>query len=199
MTDNPSMNDADQNQEPANEAGNGGEQENEFEAITSQEEFDRRLASRLARERDKYKGFEDFKEKAQKWDEYEAGNRTPDEKALEDAKTTAVAETTQKFMQRLVNTEVRAVASTMGFNDPDDALRVIGDELPVKDDEPDTDAIKKLVEKLATDKPYLLAQQRRGAASRAKPKNGEPVGGDAKGKGNAASALRQLAASRKGS
>lgn len=165
----------------------------EFKAPASQEELDRIIEGRLAREREKYKGFEDLKAKASKWDEYESSNKTPDEKALEDAKTEAEKSVTARFHARLVSTETKAIAAALGFNDPADALAVIDREnLPIKDDEPDSDAIKKLVEKLATDKPYLVTPVRRGSSSRQKPRDGEPLDGVAPQTGRAAAALRQL-------
>ncbi|WP_300345494.1 hypothetical protein [Nesterenkonia sp.] len=48
--------------------------ERPFEAITSQEDLDRIIQSRLDRERKKYEGFEDFKAKAAKVDELTAKN-----------------------------------------------------------------------------------------------------------------------------
>jgi hypothetical protein len=165
----------------------------EFKAPADQAELDRIVEARLAREREKYKGHDELKTKAAKWDEYESSNKTPDQKAVDDAKAQAEAETTQRFLRRLVTTETKSIATALGFNDPSDALSVINaEQLPVKDEEPDSEAIKKLVEKLATDKPYLVASGRRQSSPKQKPREGQPLSGDEPQKGRAAAALRQL-------
>lgn len=43
-----------------------------FKAITSQDDFDAAIVKRLERERNKYKGYDDFKAKAEKFDAHEA-------------------------------------------------------------------------------------------------------------------------------
>lgn len=177
------------------------QQENAYTAPATQADLDRIVEGRLAQERKKYEGFDDLKSKAQKWDELEDGKKTPDQKAIDDARADAESSTTQKFLSKLVGSEVKAIASTLKFNDPSDALAVLQglEELPVKDDEPDTEAIKKLVEKLAGDKPYLVAGEVKRPAPRSTAKKGEPVDNDGaqQGKGKAAAALRQLGAGRK--
>lgn len=52
-----------------------------FAAITSQEEFDKAIQARIARERAKFSDYDDLKAKAQKVDELEAANLTELEKA----------------------------------------------------------------------------------------------------------------------
>lgn len=59
-----------------------------FQAITSQDEFDRRLAKRLGQERAKYSGFDDLKAKAARYDELEDAKKT-NEQRLSDQLTTA--------------------------------------------------------------------------------------------------------------
>lgn len=54
----------------------------DFEAITSQEEFDRRIAARLDRERKKFADYDEFKAKAVKLAEIEEANQSELEKAL---------------------------------------------------------------------------------------------------------------------
>lgn len=173
----------------------------EYKAPQSQEELDRIVEGRLQRERAKYADYEDLKKKASDHDAYVESQKTEAQKAIDAARGEASTEVTQKFVTRLVNGEVKAIAATLGFNDPADALQVLDpSKLPTKDDEPDTDAIKALVEKLATDKPYLVSGD--GAhkpRTRPKPAPGDPAPKDDAskgGKGKAASALRQLAANR---
>lgn len=60
-------------------------QQEQFTPISSQEELDTIIKSRLARERAKFEGFDDYKAKAEKYDEVMAANKTELEKALERA------------------------------------------------------------------------------------------------------------------
>ncbi|WP_052961363.1 MULTISPECIES: hypothetical protein [unclassified Leucobacter] len=48
----------------------------EFEAITSQEEFDKRIQSRIARERGKFPDYDELKAKAEKFDQIEDEKKT---------------------------------------------------------------------------------------------------------------------------
>lgn len=66
-----------------NEQGKGAE--SGFEAITSQEDFDKAIQARIARERAKFSDYEDLKAKAQKVDELEAEKMTELEKAQKEA------------------------------------------------------------------------------------------------------------------
>lgn len=59
------------------------EQASEFEAITSQEDFDKRIAARIARERKRFEDYEDVKAKAARLDELEEQNKTEAQKAAE--------------------------------------------------------------------------------------------------------------------
>lgn len=165
----------------------------------SQADFDRIVEARLARERAKYADYDDLKKKATDHDTYLDSQKGEHEKALDEAKKTTEAETSQRFLSRLVSTEAKAIAATLGFNDPADALAAIkADALPVKDDEPDTDAIKKAVEQLATDKPYLLKADAPKPSRRPKPDEGDKSTTSNDGKsGKAAAALRQLGAHRR--
>lgn len=61
------------------------EEQAEFQPITSQEEFDRALGQRLARERAKFADYAELKEKAAKFDEAEQAAKSELEKAIERA------------------------------------------------------------------------------------------------------------------
>lgn len=52
------------------------EEESTFEPITTQEDLNRIIGERIARERSKYEGFEDYKAKAEKYDAFEEGQKT---------------------------------------------------------------------------------------------------------------------------
>lgn len=77
----------------------GQEQPKEFEAITSQEDFDKAIQARIARERAKFADYDDVKAKADKLAEIEAANLTEAEKT---AARLAAAE------QRAAELEIKA-------------------------------------------------------------------------------------------
>lgn len=164
-----------------------------FTAPTSQEELDRIIESRLARERSRFKDFDTLKEKASKWDQLEEEKKTPSEKAIQEAAEKARTEVASKYERQIAEGKVESIATAAGFIDPADAvLRVLQGDLPRKDDEIDLDELKKRVETLAKDKPHLIAPERRVRPGRQEPKKGVPVSGGAGEKGKAAAALRQL-------
>lgn len=172
----------------------------------SQADLDRIVEARLARERQKLAGeyggdSASVRAQLEEYSKYKESQKTETEKAIDEAKKGTAAETAQRFLSKLVSSEAKAIAGALGFNDPADALTVIDPaSLPVKDDEPDADAIKKLVEKLATDKPYLLKAGKPTPRTRPKPGEGEPTDtATTAGKGKAAAALRALGANRKSS
>ncbi|ALX66831.1 phage scaffolding protein [Microbacterium sp. XT11] len=181
----------------------GGQDGNEPPAYTppaTQEEFNRIVESRLARERQKYADYEELKKKAEEHDQYLESQKTEHEKALEAARAEAAGETRSKFLGRIVSTEVKLAATSAGFTDPGDVLAFLNSEELVKDDEPDVDAIKKAIDKLAADKPYLLKAGKPTPRTRPKPGTGEQSDTAATaGKGKAAAALRALGATRKAS
>lgn len=174
--------------------GDGGE--SSYKAPATQADLDRIVEERLARERKKFEGHDDFKAKAAKWDELEDGKKTPDQKAIDEARDTAAKETASRYERRIAGSEIKAIASTLGFLDPADALTVLPEQLPMKDDELDVDALKKLVEKLASDKPYLVKEQSRAPRQRQKAAEGEKQDDGSAGKGKAAAALRTFGKSR---
>lgn len=164
-----------------------------FTAPASQDELDRIIEARLARERKRFEGFDALKEKASKWDQLEEEKKTPSEKAIQEATDKARAEVAGKYERQIAEGRVESIASAAGFIDPADAvLRVLQGELPRKDDELDVDALKALVEKLAKEKPHLIAPERRARPGRQEPKPGVRVSGSTGEKGKAAAAIRQL-------
>ncbi|MDD7384749.1 MAG: DUF4355 domain-containing protein [Actinomycetaceae bacterium] len=79
-------------QEPA-QATSTPTQETTFEPITSQEQLDRLIQSRLSREKAKYADYADLKAKATKWDEIEQANKTELQKAQDALKVEREART----------------------------------------------------------------------------------------------------------
>lgn len=186
-------------QTPSGQENGGGDGGAQYTPPATQADLDRIVEARLARERDKYKGYDDYKSKAAKWDQLEDEKKTPSEKAIEEARAQATGETSVKFERRIAATEIKSIAATVGFLDPADALAVLGDEVPKKDDDIDVDELKKRVEKLASDKPYLVKEASRKPRTRPTPRPGDQQDDDTAnkgGKGKAAAALRQLAKSR---
>lgn len=59
------------------------ERAKEFEAITSQDDFDARIQARIARERGRFADYDDLKASAAKLAEIEAANKTESEKVAE--------------------------------------------------------------------------------------------------------------------
>ncbi|GAB2567467.1 hypothetical protein [Leucobacter ruminantium] len=189
--------------QPANENPTGTEPadggKSDYTPPATQADLDRIVESRLARERSKFADYDDLKKKAAEHDAYLESQKDEHQKALDKTKADTESAVAQRFLSKLVSTEVKAIAATLGFNDPSDALAVIdAEKLPVKDDEPDTEAIKAAVEKLAFDKPYLVKAGSARPATRPRPKPGERQESEPK-KGRAAAALRQLGAARKSS
>lgn len=187
--------------------GDGGEQP-QYTAPATQADLDRIVEGRIARERQKLAGeyggdVASVKAMREEFEAYKQSQKTESEKAIDEARKTAETEVAQRFLSKLVSSEAKAIAATLGFNDPADALAVVADvSALVKDEEPDSAAIKAAIEKLATDKPYLLKADAPKVRTRPKPTPGEQRESDGDspaGKGKAAAALRQLAATRKAS
>lgn len=103
--------------EATTEAGNEGgtAPADEFKSITSQEDLNRVINERLARERAKYADYKDVKAKAAKLDEIENANRTEAEKhAARVAELEAELSNTRRESLRL------KIASEHGITDADD-------------------------------------------------------------------------------
>lgn len=90
--------------EPQEQAEAGAEKSGEeareptsFDPITSQEEFDKRLASRLNRERAKFSDYDELKAKSTKLDELEAANKTELQKLTERAEAAEKRAATAEF------------------------------------------------------------------------------------------------------
>lgn len=65
------------------EQGQGGDGENEFEPITSQEQLNAALKDRLARERAKFADYNDLKSKAAQLDQLQQANKTEAQKTAD--------------------------------------------------------------------------------------------------------------------
>lgn len=171
-----------------------GEGESEFKPITSQEDLDRRIGDRLARERAKFGDYDDLKAKAAKFDEVDAATKTELQKlqdavAERDAKIAALPNEVRKQAIRFAS-----IASQRGFLDPEDALVFVDADLA------DDAAVKAALDELAERKPHLLRETPKKPPTRPKPKAGAEGESSAdaglEGKERAAAALRQFSATR---
>jgi hypothetical protein len=164
------------------------------ERLFSQADFDKGVEERLARERAKYADYDDLKKLKE--------SRESDIEA-------AKGEVRAQYQAEIVTTTATSVARSLGFHDPADALTLPNaegklaidkDALPLdKDGKPDTDKIKASLEKLAKDRPYLVASEKpavRRPSSRPKLGSGntDPEG---QPKMNAVEALQRFAVIRK--
>ncbi|OYN81771.1 capsid assembly scaffolding protein Gp46 family protein [Mycolicibacterium sphagni] len=91
--------------------------ENTFKAITSQDDFDKAVARRVARERKKYEGFEDFKAKAEQFEKLEAEKGSDIEKLTRRAEKAErdLASLTEKLSKAERNETVRDIADELGL------------------------------------------------------------------------------------
>lgn len=189
------------------QGGQDGAQPSAYTPPATQEDFNRAIESRLARQKQQliaeYGGdAATVKQQLEEYQKHLDSQKTDHEKALEAARAEAAGETRTKFLDRLVSAEVKSAATLAGFTDPGDVLAFLKSEELVKDDDPDADAIKKAIDKLATEKPYLLKSGTK-PTPRTRPKPGQGEQTDTPsgegGKGKAAAALRALGANRKAS
>lgn len=178
------------------EEDTGGGAPPEFEPITTQADFDKRLGERLARERSRFADYDTLAEKASKYDELDAATKTELQKAQD-----AIAERDAKLAElpRTIREQVLRFASAAGaagFIDPEDAL--IG--IDSKVDLADAEAVKTALTDLAQRKPHLI----RAEPTKRLPARPRPAGdkgdkeehdgdlGSLEGKERAAAALRQI-------
>jgi hypothetical protein len=130
--------------------------------LLAQDEVDRIVEQRLARERAKFSDYDTLKARAAKADELEAANATETEKAIAKATKDATDAVTKverdKANQRIVRAEIKALAGTK-LQDPNDAVRLLDlTSFTVDDDgNVDEDAVKAAIDELLKTKPYLAA------------------------------------------
>lgn len=161
-----------------------------FVAPTNQEEFDRMVGARLARERAKFADYDELRAKASKFDEVDAASKSELQKAQDTIaeRDRQLADLPKVARQQAIR--FASLATQRGFLDPEDALVFIDADLG------DEDAVKAALEDLATRKPHLVRQEAgKPPRTRPKPKAGD-VGEDetpsGSGKERAAAALRQF-------
>lgn len=152
----------------------------EFKAPASQEELNRIVGERLARERQKFADYGDLKAKAKRLEEIEAASASDLEKAVKAAREEGAKAVTEAANKRLLSAEARALAAELRFRNPLLAVKAI-DLTGVKvgdDGSVDADAVKGLLKSLAESEPYLVDD---GKAAVVRPKPDDAQGrGDGK-------------------
>lgn len=147
----------------------------EFKAPASQEELNRIIGERVARERAKYADYAEAKAAAKRLAEIEEANASELEKAVKRARQEGAAEVTDAANRRLVAAEARAAAAELRFRNPGLAVKAIdlGEVKVSEDGTVDAAAIKARLADLAKDEPYLVDD---GKAGVARPKPDEAQG-----------------------
>lgn len=149
----------------------------QFSPITSQEDFDRRLSDRLARERGKFADYDDLKKKAEAHDAALEAAKTDAEKAVDAARKEGESTATTAANARIVKAEAKTLAAEAKFRNPALAIATIDlSDVKVADDGTvDEAAIKAKLTALATSDPYLVDD---GKGGKPKPDKGQGGGGD---------------------
>lgn len=182
-------------------AGDQQGTESTFTPIASQEDFDKRIQDRIARERSKFGDYEDLKAKAAEFEKFKEGAKSEQQKAIDAAKAEGATEVASRFTARIVNTEIKATAAALGFSDPTDAIALYGDisGISVDDNGADAETITTRLSDIAKAKPYLLKGDSGPKVwTRPKPKTGstQEDSNKSSGKSRVAAALREFSGTR---
>jgi len=110
------------------------EQTPEFQAITSQDEFDKAIQARIARERAKFGDYDDLRAKAEKLNELEEAQKTAEQKTAERlaAAERAATEAEAKVLRRDIAIEHKLTAEDAALLDnitDEEAMRALATRL----------------------------------------------------------------------
>lgn len=180
--------------------GDTGDKGGEFKAPQSQEEFDRMVGQRLERERTKvtaqFADYDDLKQKAAEHDKAAEASKSEHQKAVDAARKEGETAATTAANTRIVAADARAAAATLKFRNPAAAVKLLDlSDVKVVDGEPDAEAIKAKLTKLAETDAYLVeADEKKPAPKKATALKSGASGGDENGTGKAgaAAAVRAL-------
>lgn len=164
--------------------GKGSESSEESRTFT-QEELDRIVGERLARERKNLGDVDELRRKAEEFDRLEEERKSELEKerdrAAKEAEQRTRDELEPTWKKRLLRSEIRAVAAGK-LADPNDAISLLDlDKFELDEDgNVDEEKVAKAITKLLEDKPYLAANGARrkvdfDAGSRTPAPGGEDV------------------------
>lgn len=156
-----------------------------FKPPQSQEDFDRMVQDRLQRERKKYEGFDEIKQKAEEFDKLQAANQSEQEKlqtALEAEKQRAAKLEDDLKTTRVTNAVVEH-AEKLNLADPRAAARLVNrSDLEYDDDgTPKADSVKAALTKLVEEYPILKGSRFQGGGD-----------GGARGNGSGSTSMNDL-------
>lgn len=145
----------------------------------TQDDLNRIVGERLAREREKYADYESLKEKAAAHDAAIEAAKTEAEKAVDAARKEGESTATERANARIVGAEARALAATEKFRNPAAAVKLLdlSGVTVGADGEVDADAIKTKLKALAESDPYLVDDGKK-PAPKPDPTQGGGGGGD---------------------
>lgn len=150
----------------------------------TQAELDRVVSERLARERAKYGDVDSLKAAKAELDELKARNASELDRAVAAARKEGETAAATRANQRLVAAEARALAAAASFHNPRDAAQLVDlSKVKVSDDgDVDGDAVKALIDELATERPYLVKAA--GESEKKNDRKRDPGQGARTGSGN---------------
>lgn len=133
-----------------------------FQPPTSQEELDRIIGSRLAREREKFADYEELKAIKAERDQALEAQKSEHEKAVEQARREGETSALERANGRLVAAEARALAAEAKFAAPALAVRALDlSDVKVGDDGTvDGEAIKAKLTELAESGAFVIGDKR---------------------------------------
>lgn len=149
----------------------------EFKPITSQEEFDRMVKARIARERQKYADYPDLKSKAAEFDKLQDTQKTELQKAAE---ARAAAERDRELARldlqnERIKTAIYGSAASVGIA-PEAAFRLADHSSIDFDDDgvPTSDSVETEVKKVLEQYPQLATARRPQGSGDGGPRGGSP-------------------------
>ena len=135
---------------------NGGAAEKSY----SQDQINSLIEARLSRERAKFADYDQVKAKAAEYEKLVESSKSEQQKAVDAARKEGETAAAERWRAYVVGAEVRAQAAHLRFHDPADAVAQLHSQLgkvTVGDDGAvDSDSIKKALEELSKNKPYLV-------------------------------------------
>lgn len=122
----------------------------------TQDELDRIVSDRLARERDKFKDYKDLQEKAKSWDELQESQKSQLDKEREAREKTEreSAERIAAADKRLIAAEIKSLVAGRVHN-PDVVVSLLANSPKIKVNGDTVEGAKDAVEELLNANPYL--------------------------------------------
>lgn len=166
-----------------------------FEAITSQDQLDKVLGSRLAREREKYADYDDIKKKAAAHDEALEAAKTEQEKAVDAARKEGENAGRQSSDTRVIRAEAKAALAAANAQNATSAVKLLDlSGLTVGDDgEVDPAALKAKIDSLKESDPYLFGDGKPAPKDPPKPDPTQGGGGGGDEKPGSIAEARRIA------